>query len=74
VFSRRFEKNYLKRVTVRKDGVTSEHSSSRTVKKTDTVDRENAAGEGITKKNPGAGLQDREDNVSSLSGARLCNE
>jgi hypothetical protein len=29
--------------------------------KIDNVDRQNTAGEGIIKKNPGAGLQDRED-------------
>jgi hypothetical protein len=34
----------------------------------------NTAGEGITKKNPGAGIQDREDNVFSLYGVRLCNK
>jgi hypothetical protein len=44
------------------------------VKKTDTADRQNTAGEGITKKNPGARTQDREDKVFSLSGARLCNK
>jgi hypothetical protein len=33
------------------------------VKKTDTADRQNTAGEGITKKNPGAGIMDRENNV-----------
>jgi hypothetical protein len=32
------------------------------------LDRENTAGEGITKKNPGARIDDREDNVSSLCG------
>jgi hypothetical protein len=35
------------------------------VLKPDTADRQNTAGEGITK-NPGAGIQDREDKVSSL--------
>jgi hypothetical protein len=35
---------------------------------TDNVDRQNTTGEGITKKNPGAGIQDREDKVSSLCG------
>jgi hypothetical protein len=43
------------------------------VQKTDTADRQNTAGEGITKKNAGATIQDREDNVFGLSGARLCN-
>jgi hypothetical protein len=33
--------------------------------KTNTADRQNTAGEGITK-NPGAGIQGREDKVSSL--------
>jgi hypothetical protein len=37
-------------------------------------ERQNATGEGITKKNPGARTQDREDNVFGLSGARLCNK
>jgi hypothetical protein len=40
----------------------------------DTADRQNTAGEGITKKNPGARLQGREDNVCSLCGVRLCNK
>jgi hypothetical protein len=31
------------------------------VKKTDTADRQNTAGEGITKKNPGARIQDTEN-------------
>jgi hypothetical protein len=44
------------------------------VKKTDTVDKQNTAGEGITKMNSGAGIPDREDNVFDLRGARLCNE
>jgi hypothetical protein len=35
-------------------------------KKTDTADRQNTAEEEITEKNPGAGLQDRGDTVSSL--------
>jgi hypothetical protein len=38
------------------------------VQKTGTADRQNTAGEGITKKNPGAGIQDRDDKVSSLCG------
>jgi hypothetical protein len=38
------------------------------VKKTDTADRQNTAGKEITKNNPGAGLQDREDYVFSLCG------
>jgi hypothetical protein len=38
------------------------------VKKTDTADRQNTAGEGITKKNPGAGFQATEDEVSSFRG------
>jgi hypothetical protein len=42
--------------------------------KTDTADRQDTAGEGITKKNPGARTQAREDNVSSLCGVRLCNK
>jgi hypothetical protein len=56
---------------MRQDGTTSE------ISKTDTAihaDTQNTAGGGITKKNPGAGIQDREDNVSSLCGVRLCNE
>jgi hypothetical protein len=44
------------------------------VKKTDTADRQNTTGEGLTKKNPGARIQDREDNVFSLCGVRLCNK
>jgi hypothetical protein len=36
------------------------------VQKTDTADGQKIAGEGITKKNPGAGIQNREDKVSSL--------
>jgi hypothetical protein len=40
----------------------------------DTADRQNTTGEGITKKNPAARIQDSEDNVFSLSGARLCNK
>jgi hypothetical protein len=36
------------------------------VQKTDTADRQNTAAEGITKKNQGAGIQVREDNVCSL--------
>jgi hypothetical protein len=44
------------------------------VKKTDTADRKNAAGKGITTENPGTGLQDRGGSVSSLNGARFCNE
>jgi hypothetical protein len=44
------------------------------MKKIDTADRQNIVGEGITKKNPGARIQDREDDVFSLSGARLCNQ
>jgi hypothetical protein len=44
------------------------------VKKTDTADRENTAGDRITKKNAGAKIQDREDNVLNLSGARMCNQ
>jgi hypothetical protein len=38
------------------------------VNKTDTVDRRYIAGEEITKKNPEAGLQDREDEICSLCG------
>jgi hypothetical protein len=38
------------------------------VKKTDAVDRHNTAGEGITKKNPGAEIHDIDDKVSSLCG------
>jgi hypothetical protein len=38
------------------------------VKKTETADRQNIAGEGITIKNPGTGLQYREDEVFSLYG------
>jgi hypothetical protein len=38
------------------------------VQKTETADGQNTAGEGITKKKTGAGTQDREDKVSSLSG------
>jgi hypothetical protein len=38
------------------------------------MDRQTTAGEGITKKTPGAGIQDREDYVFSLSGARLWNK
>jgi hypothetical protein len=44
------------------------------VKKTDTADRQNTAGEGIAKKNTEARIPDREDNVFGLSGARLCNQ
>jgi hypothetical protein len=40
----------------------------------DTANRQNTTGEVITKKNPGARIQDREDNVSSLCGVRLCNK
>jgi hypothetical protein len=40
----------------------------RTVQKTDTADRQNTAREGTTKKNPGAGIQGREDKVPSLCG------
>jgi hypothetical protein len=40
----------------------------------DTADRQNTAGERITRKNPGAGIQDRKYKVFSLSGARLCNQ
>jgi hypothetical protein len=39
-----------------------------------TADRQNTTGEEITKKNPGARTQDREDDVFSLSGARLCSK
>jgi hypothetical protein len=39
------------------------------VQKTDTADRHNMRGEGITKRNPGARIQDREDDVFNLSGA-----
>jgi hypothetical protein len=35
------------------------------MKKTDTADRQNTAGEGIAKKNPGAGIQDKENKVYS---------
>jgi hypothetical protein len=38
------------------------------VKKADTADRQDNVGEGITKNNPGARIQDREDEVSSLCG------
>jgi hypothetical protein len=38
---------------------------TRLVQKTDTADRQNIEGGGITMKNPGAGIQDREDKVSS---------
>jgi hypothetical protein len=34
------------------------------------ADRENTAGETITKKNPGARIHDKEDNAFSLSGGR----
>jgi hypothetical protein len=34
----------------------------------DTAGRQNIAGEGITKKNPVAGMMDREDNIVGLSG------
>jgi hypothetical protein len=34
------------------------------VKETDTADRQNTAGEGITKKGPETGIQDRADKVS----------
>jgi hypothetical protein len=44
------------------------------MKKTDTADRENTTGKGITKKNSGARIPDREDHVCSLSVARLCNQ
>jgi hypothetical protein len=44
------------------------------VKKTDTADRQNTAGEGITKKNAGTRTQEREDNVFGVSGVRLCNK
>jgi hypothetical protein len=36
--------------------------------------RDNIAGEGITKRNPGDRIQDREDKVFSLRGVRLCNK
>jgi hypothetical protein len=36
------------------------------VKETDTADRQNTAGKGIAKKNPGDGIQDSEDKFSSL--------
>jgi hypothetical protein len=36
--------------------------------------RNNITGEGITKKNPWVRIQNREDEVFSLSGARLCNK
>jgi hypothetical protein len=69
-------KNYLKRTTgdcrpVRKDGAASEvriHLQDSPVQKANTIDRQNTAGEGITKKNPGARIQDREDKFSSLCG------
>jgi hypothetical protein len=38
------------------------------MQKTDTADRQNIVGEGITKKNPGARIQDREAKASSLYG------
>jgi hypothetical protein len=41
------------------------------MQKTDSADRQNTV-EGITKKNPGAGIPDREDNVFGLNGVRLC--
>jgi hypothetical protein len=41
------------------------------LKKTDTANRQNTAGEEITKNNPGAGLQDREDKVSSIYGVSM---
>jgi hypothetical protein len=44
------------------------------VQKTDTVDRQNITGEGITKRNPRAGILDREDKIFSLSGARVCDK
>jgi hypothetical protein len=53
---------------MRQDETTSE------VSKTDTVDRQNTAGDKITKKNPGARIQDRGDNVFSLCVVKLCNE
>jgi hypothetical protein len=40
----------------------------------DTQERQNTTGEGITKKNPGARIKDREDNVFRSYGVRLCNE
>jgi hypothetical protein len=40
----------------------------------DTADRENTAGEKITKKNPGARTQDREDKDLCFSGAKLFNK
>jgi hypothetical protein len=40
----------------------------------DTADRQNTTGEGITKKNPGARTQEKEDKVFSLRGIRLYNK
>jgi hypothetical protein len=40
----------------------------------DTADRQDTTGEGITKENLGARIQDREDNVFSLCGVRFCNK
>jgi hypothetical protein len=63
--------------TVRKDSSTRRQYSEvrirlwdSPVKKTDTeiLRRDNTGGEGLTKKNSGAGIQDREDKVSSLCG------
>jgi hypothetical protein len=34
------------------------------VKKTDTADRQDTTGEGVTKQSPGAGIQDREYKVA----------
>jgi hypothetical protein len=75
VFSRQYANNDLKRVSGRlqtSEGRTRLRDSPE--KKTDTTDRQNTAGQGIAMNNPGAGIQDSEDKVSSLSGARLCNK
>jgi hypothetical protein len=41
------------------------------VKKTDTADGQNIAGEGFTKKNPGARIQGREDNVFGFKWCKI---
>jgi hypothetical protein len=41
---------------------------------TEILQTDNTTGEGISKKNPAARIQDGGDNIFSLGGARLCNK
>jgi hypothetical protein len=66
--------------SIERGSVQNEYRTSREQRITEedrcwnTVDTQNTSQRGITKKNPGAKTQDREDKVFSLCGVRLCNK